>query len=283
MPSPFRPGRTLAVIVLVAAAACGGHLPPPAAIDSLIVSKEEPPSDAVHIAGVQAVDGSGCGITGTGGSYEGALRKLRIRAQALGADFIHLPSVKEPYHDRQCAHREFSVAGVAYRVRASEPAAPAAQPSSVSLVAPARSAETKPEVQLGPALRVGREGCTLHAPNAPQPASLTVTARLTAPAFAISIDQSQTDAAPNGFVLRYDRASRRLELERSPAGSVLSIAAEPLDVDAAPHTWRIVRSSDEINVFFDAKRVLVVLVPAPAPESTFRIEPDQLEILRLSP
>jgi len=272
---------SLAVASSFAIAACAGKVPPPAAIDALVVSKEEPPADAVKIADIQAKDGSGCGITGTGGSYEGALRKLRLRAKSLGADFVQLTSVKEPYHDHQCAHRAFEVAGVAYRVSPPEAAAP---PETAAPCAPAPApALAVPTAGEGPAFRVGASGFALRAPNAPTAASLTFAARLTAPAFAIWIDEAATEPGRSGFALRYDRAARRLEVVSYPAATAVSVAAEPVEVDQSIHVWRLARSAEQIEVFLDGKPLLVTLARAQAPESSFRLEPDQFEIRRISP
>ena len=283
-------GRTRIRAVVFAAAmfavpACGGRIPAPAPSDPLVVSKQEPPPEAQRIADVQAVDGSGCGIFGTAGSYEGALSKLRARARALGADFVQLTSVKEPIHDRQCAHKAFKVAGVAYRVRPPATAAPRAHASGAPVVpaVPAAQAEAQPRTANGSGLRLGATGCTFRASNSLQPASLTLSARLIAPAFALWIDESSAGATPNAFVLRYERASRRLEVVREPSGTVISVAAEPIEIDDAPHDLRLVRSAEEISVFLDSKRVLVTLARASTSESSFRLEPDQFEILRVSP
>jgi hypothetical protein len=267
------------IAVILALSACAGQVPAPAAIDALVVTKDEPPADAVKVADVQAQDGSGCGITGTGGSYEGALRKLRLRAKALGADFVQLTTVKEPYHDHQCAHREFTLTGVAYRV-----GSPDAAPGPAASAAPTASAAAPPTIEeAGPAFRIGNAGFTLRAPNAPTPASLTLAARLTGARLAIWIDESEGAAGASGFAVRYERDAQKLEVWKYPEATPISVAAEPVTLDPRVHVWRVTRSAEQIEVFLDGKRLLVTLVKAATPESSFRLEPEQLEVRRISP
>jgi hypothetical protein len=276
----LRTPPALAPIALIfALSACAGQVPTPAAIDALVVSKDEPPADAVKVADIQAQDGSGCGITGTGGSYEGALRKLRLRAKALGADFVQLTNVKEPYHDHQCAHREFILTGVAYRV-----GSPDAASGPAASAAPTASASAPPTIEeAGPAFRIGHAGLTLRAANAPTPASLTLAARLTGSRLAIWIDESEGAAGASGFAVRYERDGRKLEVWKYPEATAISVAAEPVELDQRVHVWRVTRSAEQIEVFLDGKRLLVTLVKAAAPESSFRLEPEQLEVRRISP
>ena len=274
----FRTAAALSTIAAICAlSACAGQVPAPAAIDGLVVTEDEPPVDAVRVADIQAQDGSGCGITGTGGSYEGALRKLRLKAESLGADFVRLTEVKEPYHDHQCAHREFILEGIAYRVGA--PDAP--KPVAAAAVAPAAS--VTPVEEAGPAFRVGDAGFQLRAPNTPAAASFTLAARLTGPRLTIWIDETEGAPGASGYAVRYEREAQKLEVWGYPAAAPISVAAEAVELDQRLHVWRITRSADQIEVFLDGKRLLVTLVKAATPESSFRLEPDQVEVRRISP
>jgi hypothetical protein len=277
------PKALLAIAAICAASACAGQVPAPAAIDGLVVTRDEPPPDALQIANIEAQDGSGCGITGTGGSYEAALRKLRLKAESLGADFVQLTEVKEPYHDHQCAHREFVLQGVAYRV-GSAPAPVSSANAASSARVPVASAVVPPASEEGgSAFRIGDAGFQLRAANAPVPASLTLAARLTGPRFAIWIDESQGVPGASGYAVRYEREAKKLEVWSYPAATPISVAAEAVELDQRVHVWRVTRSPEQIEVFLDGKRLLVTLVKAAAPESSFRLEPDQLELRRLSP
>lgn len=277
----LRAPKALAPLTVVfSLSACAGQVPAPAAIDALVVSKDEPPADAVKVADIQAQDGSGCGITGTGGSYEGAVRKLRVKAQSVGADFVQLTNVKEPYHDHQCAHREFVVTGVAYRVGSPDAPKLAAAASAAPV---ASAAPPQPVEEAGPAFQIGNVGFTLRAPNAPVPASFTLAARLTGPRLAIWVDESEDAPGPSGYAVRYERGAQKLEVWSYPNATPISVAAEPVELDQRVHVWRVTRSAEQIDVFLDGKRLLVTLVKAAAPESRFRLEPDQLEVRRISP
>ena len=67
---------------------------------------------------MKAVDGNGCGLLGTLGTYDGAAALLSQRARALGADYVQVTSVKEPVATRECVEKTYTLSGVAYRTSA---------------------------------------------------------------------------------------------------------------------------------------------------------------------
>src|SRR5688500_4833192 len=87
-------------------------------VDPSRVEKDAPPAGATLLDTLTAVDGKGGGISGTRGSYEGAIKKLRARAKAAGADYVQITSVKEPYAEHQCTRAVYTVVGSAYRLAA---------------------------------------------------------------------------------------------------------------------------------------------------------------------
>jgi hypothetical protein len=99
---------------------CGTATPAPAPATgpgaSIRVDKSPPAAGAQALGTLQAVDGKGCGLFGTLGTYEGAVAKLREQAQKVGADYVQLTSVTEPRAERQCVEKEYKLTGVAFRL-----------------------------------------------------------------------------------------------------------------------------------------------------------------------
>src|SRR5688500_5566529 len=122
-----RVGRWLAFFASITSACAPATVAK--SVDPIRVEKEAPPAGATLLETLTAVDGKGCGISGTRGSYEGAIKKLRARAKAAGADYVQITSVKEPYAERQCTRAVYTVVGSAYRIAAA-PDRPVAVESS---------------------------------------------------------------------------------------------------------------------------------------------------------
>ncbi len=249
---------------------------PPETVDALTITKDPPPAGATPIRSLKAVDGEGCGIFGTLGTAAGAQEKLRAQAKAAGADYVQITSVKEPYADRDCAHKEYTIVGTAFRVHA-EP--PAASPSSSAGVVPSSAlVAAAPQPQNG--LLLSQSGCGFRSPL--PSGSLRFSARLVSgPGFEAWIDEAKVEGAASGLKLHYDRASRRLELVRYPGETRVSVAQEPFDLDGAWHEWWVVRVADRVSVLLDNKPVLVHVTALTGTEVGFRLEGPQLEIRRL--
>ena len=234
--------------------------------DPIRVEKEEPPAGATLLQTLTAVDGQGCGITGTRGSYEGAIRKLRAQAKAAGANYVQITSVKEPYAEHQCTRAVFTVVGSAYRV-AAEPHRPVVAssplPAAPTSAAPARL--VLPQSLSFSARLSGGSGFTV-AFDAPSPTAPSTAAQRPPPA---------------GFELKYDRAARRLVLLRQPGAAAVSVAPEPFELDTNWHDWQVVRGAEQISISIDQKPVLTYVAPATHP-ANFRLLADSLELRNLS-
>jgi hypothetical protein len=113
----FSTWRALRLFIAVAVSAgCAAFAPKPKSADPIRVEKDAPPSGARALGELSAVDGKGCGLFGTLGSYDGAVAKLRARANALGADYVQITQVKEPQPNHECVEKEYAITGLAYRV-----------------------------------------------------------------------------------------------------------------------------------------------------------------------
>ncbi len=92
----------------------------------------QPPTGAYREVGaVTATHGGGCGLYGSRGSYEGAYTLLRNKAARLGANYVQILRITEPHLEGICAHRAYTIDGLAYSVAAINPSL-SAQPRAVS-------------------------------------------------------------------------------------------------------------------------------------------------------
>jgi hypothetical protein len=106
------------MVVLAALLACGGAAPKPqVAEDSkqVEVGKGDPPAGFVQMQTLEVQHGSGCGLSGKKGNFDGAYALLRDQGHKIGADYVQIMTVQEPYSDGACAHQEYKMTGVAYR------------------------------------------------------------------------------------------------------------------------------------------------------------------------
>jgi hypothetical protein len=133
--------------VLVGPACVTAEIPPvqgPAA--AVKIGKADPTPDMQEIGPIEARNGSGCGAFGELGSYEGALAVLRNNAATMGADYVQIFTMREPYSDGRCRHNDFTIRGIAFRsAKVPAPAdgspaaandAPAAAPGAPPVAAP---------------------------------------------------------------------------------------------------------------------------------------------------
>jgi hypothetical protein len=99
--------------------------------------------------------------------------------------------------------------------------------------------------------------------------------------FDIWVDAAQREGDTSGLALKYERAAKRLELVRNPEGTVVAVASEPLELDAAWHDWQLARTSDRVTVTLDGKLVLLYAAAQPRGEAGFRVDGEALQIRRL--
>jgi hypothetical protein len=95
---------------------CAKSVPEADSAHAIRVDRTAPPAGARLLRELKAVDGHGCGIFGTLGTYEGALAILRGQARALGANYVHITDMKEPAATRECVEKAYTLIGMAYVV-----------------------------------------------------------------------------------------------------------------------------------------------------------------------
>ena len=79
------------------------------------VDKAPAPPDARPLGDVLGEHGSGCGLSGQKGTYEGAEAVLRERTAAMGGDYARILSVEPPVHTMDCLANRWVIRAVAYR------------------------------------------------------------------------------------------------------------------------------------------------------------------------
>ncbi|HEX2733137.1 MAG TPA: hypothetical protein VHM70_16115 [Polyangiaceae bacterium] len=84
-------------------------------IGNVRIAQTPPPAGEVPLRTITVVDGQGCGLLGTTGTREGAIRRLSDEAQRLGADYVQILEEKGPYPDHECVHKEYTLKGQAFR------------------------------------------------------------------------------------------------------------------------------------------------------------------------
>lgn len=79
------------------------------------VAKSDPPPGYVEVANITGIDGSGCGLVGSRGTYEGAMTDLKNKAGEYRADFVQIFTITEPHVRPACFDNKYTISGTAYR------------------------------------------------------------------------------------------------------------------------------------------------------------------------
>ncbi|GLS90372.1 hypothetical protein GCM10007916_14390 [Psychromonas marina] len=86
------------------------------AAESIKVTTFSPPSGYEFVAPITVVDGTGCGSFGYRGTYERAEIILRNKAYSLGADYVQINTVREPYLNYpDCFVNTYQIQGATYK------------------------------------------------------------------------------------------------------------------------------------------------------------------------
>lgn len=93
------------------------------------VAKSDPPPGYIEVANITGVDGSGCGLVGSRGTYEGAMNDLKNKAAGYQADFVQIFTITEPHVRPACFDNKYTISGTAYQ-KGEEQVAPKQQPQS---------------------------------------------------------------------------------------------------------------------------------------------------------
>jgi hypothetical protein len=122
--------RDLALLPLSFVLACGGASVAPVIpqAETVKVGKDRPAPGSKELGPVDVEHGSGCGILGDRGSYEGAVALARNRAANLGADYVELVKVTGPHMDPVCYDNRYVIHGIAFKL-GNGPSALAARPA----------------------------------------------------------------------------------------------------------------------------------------------------------
>jgi hypothetical protein len=126
-------------VLLFLVSAVGCSVPKPALTpreSAVTVRKTAPASNARELGAVKSVDGSGCGLSGHRGSYEGAEAKLREETAALGADYVEIVKVTPAIQSLDCLSNRWAIEGIAYRTGSAATPVPPPAPAIVDCTPP---------------------------------------------------------------------------------------------------------------------------------------------------
>src|SRR5580692_8294282 len=113
------------VLFLLSAAGCRAPRPVLTPRESAVaVGKTAPGSNARALGAVEGEDGSGCGILGHAGSYEGAEAKLRDETAVMGGDYVEIVKVLPAIQTMDCLSNRWAIEGIAYRTGSAVTPAP---------------------------------------------------------------------------------------------------------------------------------------------------------------
>ena len=95
---------------------CAASAPPiQGGANAVRVAKSDPGPGYEELGPLSGENGGGCGLYGTVGTYEGAVAELKNKANAMGADYVQIVNVREPYKAGICRVNTFTVSGTAFR------------------------------------------------------------------------------------------------------------------------------------------------------------------------
>lgn len=105
---------TSSVIVLLAG--CASTPPKLSQMGASVrVAKNDPPEAYVEVGSITGTSGSGCGLYGTRGTYDGAVVDLKNKAGGLRADYVQIFTLTEPHVRHACFDNTYTISGTAYR------------------------------------------------------------------------------------------------------------------------------------------------------------------------
>jgi hypothetical protein len=77
--------------------ACATAVPEPSHLARIPISRRAPPATFRVLGRIEVVDGSGSGVFGEMGTYDGAMLKLAEKAASMGGDYVRLMTTTEPH------------------------------------------------------------------------------------------------------------------------------------------------------------------------------------------
>ena len=107
----------LLVIIFPLLSSCGTGVPivlDPAA-KNIRIAKSDPPDNYEEVGPVTGSDGSGCGLFGCLGTYEGATYDIKNKAQKLFGEYVQIVTLTEPHLMGDCYDNEYRITGTAYK------------------------------------------------------------------------------------------------------------------------------------------------------------------------
>jgi hypothetical protein len=123
--------------------------------ESVKVSKDRPPAGSKELGTVDVAHGSGCGLIGDRGSYEGAIALARDRTASVGGDYVELVKVTGPHFDAVCFDNRYVVHAIAFKLAVAPRPPQGAPPLAASATTAKDAVGCDPPCSPGYACNVG--------------------------------------------------------------------------------------------------------------------------------
>lgn len=108
--------RVLVVLVLLGSGCANPPVRMNSAAEAVQVGRSDPADNFSLLGPVTAQDGSGCGGFGRRGTYDNAIVALRVKGAAMGANYVSITRIREPYlANPNCFENAYIISGMAYR------------------------------------------------------------------------------------------------------------------------------------------------------------------------
>lgn len=113
--------KRLAILALALSLGTLSCRPKPAVSDAPdrsadVADGKADPAGGRALGPVEATDGGGCGALGVTGTYEGALRAVKNKAIAMGANYVKVVEVVAPHEVTACFDKGYTVKVMAFAV-----------------------------------------------------------------------------------------------------------------------------------------------------------------------
>jgi len=102
--------------IMITGCASPAHVDLLSGAEKVRVAKNDPPPNFIEVGSVSAsVGGGGCGGFGQLGTPEAATNTIKNKAYELGANYVQLFTINEPYLHGDCFINTYSMSGMAYK------------------------------------------------------------------------------------------------------------------------------------------------------------------------
>lgn len=111
-------------------------------LKTIKIAKADPADNYTEIGPITASDGSGCGLFGSRGSYDGAIMAIKNAAYEQGGDYVQIVTLTEPHIRGGCMDNAYVISGTLFKKTSASPS-----PISISATPPKSGIEKLKELK----------------------------------------------------------------------------------------------------------------------------------------